>query len=68
MITTETPDRKPTGAFSRIEQPTAPISPMVVMPRILAAKRPAPPTRNLLAGPEPTGLFARVKAWFRGEI
>ena len=75
MITTQTSEKQ-TGAFSRIQQPFAPLSPSCLCARTRRGMI-QPPKRNLLAGGgwQPIsidgasgGIIARIRAWFRGEI
>jgi len=75
MITTQTPEKQ-TGAFSRIQRPFGPLAPSTLHARTRRSMI-KPPKRNLLSGGgwEPisidgssTGIFGRIRAWFRGEI
>lgn len=66
MITAQNQGQQ-TGAFSRIQNPFAPLAPSAI--RLHVQRRYVqPPTRNMLAGAGPTSIWGRVAAWFRGEI
>jgi len=65
MITTQTSEKQ-TGAFSRIQQPFAPLAPESVLQRV-QRRTIQPPIRNMLAGWMPTSMLGRIRAWLRGE-
>lgn len=68
MITTQTSEKQ-TGAFSRIQQPFAPLAPERIRART-ERRRVQPPMRNMLAGsrPGPRSPAGWIYAWLRGEL
>lgn len=66
MIRAQYPSQQ-TGALSRITEPFTPISPDSVRPFVYNAKVVKPQVVPILGAGEPTGIFSRIAAWFRGE-